>query len=1499
MSDPRPAGIQFSFPEQPFHDGDNSNTPPQINIELDRRRYPRSPGAFAPIRLPDLARIKIAGQLPRTVRQLEGNTTIRLAGGTHHLPLAGGKNCEIVAEAGSKAQARFAVSPIEGNDSDPVLRWAEVSFDPPIRISNLLTTLSGVHELLDDHMLAKLRSLQPQISELLRLTSELAHGPADNAITVLLDSATLQLREGGDVAKLRASFTGRVRFFDRIYIPFKDIFLPAPVLPVLHASLTKLLSPQPFVSAELQPREDYTSQITQAFLDLVVAASGEISAEIDPPTVRTTSTTNDGSRVSALCKSPPLTIQTSFFANVSDDGEIAFRADKLRIVATGCSTDLSVEGTIHIDAGTAVEMAVEGRIKPGSCLPPLMVEVHAEHPFALGGINASLVAKELALEGRFSLVLSEETLSGALVSPLNLNMLLMTPTPQRLSGGMEELDLGVQTRISGAITPKDDGELHVALDVKGDLDYDLRATLPIIPELDIRHGNLSAAGNVGFDLHLAIMVSAVELPQLDCAGTTFGLTLEKTEVVLDRRKLRLPAGTEISGIVVAGGLSPNGLSELVVNWRWDLHGEPCLLHFADRAISLLSDDLRSGNLTLELSDTGKLNFSGNREGLYGVRYFNALVNPAADPEHLMEILRSDDALGHVKNALEVFSPQLADWLDDLRILLASLRAMVKAEGISEPGHIIPRPMIARMLSMLLVGDRSLAEPLKPIIKQATEADGLPVARTKQLLQEHLGEFDIDYELGMLLSLANLILSPGDPVSPMEAEELPALVEDHRYTQELQRLPSAKQIYARLSNDLVDDAFLQTLAGLAPRLTINQLSHVLDHVQPTWNAQAVQQLHHVRQTKIQVEKLREGYGGLEHGPQPLTINTYLLEVVGPLTALGHTDHDDEHRWPPPSALGPEEFATLLQAGLAAGRQGRLAQVNNRLLLELMRQREANFTAEVFIELGHQSPRALAGILYAFLDQNQDQMADPLDLVQLLEDRLDCEIPRQSDYMAGGRLARESYYAELHHVADQIIAEADSYLAKKQHLQLVRHAPAKDLTLDSAAQKLAAKAQETITKADALGNQCDFSQDRGGPRQRARKAYESAFAACAKLLNHEPRAYQLPFFREFWTRNEEALRILVTVRAYQEDLDDVRRWLSIAGDPRQSVATEQGVLQAIVKTLYYREEDHQQLLSDPLVRLLIDPPDGKYDFTIVSCMGVITEGETGGELEDAYRRLEQRRGVQIRRAPTGTGRSLEYNAERIIETIEKTDTPWGIIGYSQGCANALLVESLLRGGTPKEQKLLDTLVCRNLLFSAANGSPHGSIGMQKFTRVMVHGEKFLKHYQAIFSWEAIRIALRVIGAALDSRVFIHALGGSHSLSVERAIDLHRDGQFLEHIPTSTTRAVVSLSMLPEALEYLYYMLNGQTGGAENDTQVLIEDAVGHCTVLRNQYTETLRRADMPSRVQATHHWGPLTKEVEFVTTDRDTALAVYQTPKDQLVWPWIEVNARFGRIERRRS
>ena len=336
--------------------------------------------------------------------------------------------------------------------------------------------------------------------------------------------------------------------------------------------------------------------------------------------------------------------------------------------------------------------------------------------------------------------------------------------------------------------------------------------------------------------------------------------------------------------------------------------------------------------------------------------------------------------------------------------------------------------------------------------------------------------------------------------------------------------------------------------------------------------------------------------------------------------------------------------------------------------------------------------------------------------------------------------------------------------------------------------------------------------------------------------------------------------------------------------------------MIDALYFHEDDRKRLKTDPLVRLLLDPPAGRYDFTIVSAMGVITEGARGRELEESYARLEAQRGVRTIRANTATARSLEYNAARIEDAARQAKTPWGYIGYSQGCANGLMAESRLLSGTPEQQKLAERLVARNLLFSATNGSAHGTCGDWKTMRAMIEGDRFLKHYQAVASRQAIRFVIDNIKLALDSRLFVHVMGGVASLSYEGVRALGRDGQFKATIPTCSIRGVVEPNTLPEALEFLSNALTKQLESTLHDTQVAAEEAVGHPIQSDNPYASLLERCDMGALVQRTHHWSPLVHETEFVTTERDRQRCVYDYPKDRHVFPWVDINARFGLIRR---
>jgi hypothetical protein len=975
------------------------------------------------------------------------------------------------------------------------------------------------------------------------------------------------------------------------------------------------------------------------------------------------------------------------------------------------------------------------------------------------------------------------------------------------------------------------------------------------------------------------------------------VVLARAGASLDGRRLELPAGTEITGAWREGAISSADLGDFAFDLAWDLHGHPCLLHGrpegpdgACRSVSLLTPALREGELTVHVSPGGRLSFSGAREGLYGVRYFQALLDPAKEAEHLLELLRSDDALGHVEAALEVFNPELSDLLHRVRAKALKIRDHLEREGVRRPADAIPRVMLARLLSLFLADDARFEERLIPLVKDVTEGRGLDLRAAKELVRDALGERGYDYEIDGLLRWFDLVTKPSEPLPAAAAvPELPLVLDPH-FAAHLAALPSAETIYATVARGGVPHDFLHDLAAIAPYLGAAQLEFIIARAEPHWEPAIVKRLRHVREAKRRVTDIEAGYGGLAYAAQSTAIAGFLGEAVGPLPL---DDGRGGAGWPPPCALGPHEIAVLLASGLAEGHQGLQTQINNRLLLELIRGRPGELLREVLVEMSGQVPRALVGILFAFLHQDQDELREPLDLAALLEEKLGVPVPRQEEFMAGGRRVRESYYEALTEVAERVFEQAGAWLARRSWLRDVRRPVPRPPRPTGPGADLARDARAAIAAADKLGRRCRFDRPEAAAHEQARAAYREAFAACTALLEEVPLGFQLAWFKRFWQRNEEALRVLSVVRNVQEDIDDVRRWLTIsAGRPVGD--TEQELLETVVRTLYYYPEDQAALLKDPLVRLLIDPAPGHYDMTIVSAMGVVTDGAAGRELEDAYRRAEERRGVRVIRAHTGLFRSLEYNAAAIIRAAEQTTTPWGTIGYSQGCANALLAESWLYCGTPAQQQLMERFVARNLLFSAANGSVHGTSGSLKFMRAMIEGERFLKHYQASYSREAVEVVLRFMRAFMDSATFVQTLGGTHSLSLERARVLHRDRQFVPSAPTSTTRGIVTPERIAEALEYLFYVHERLLPGAPCDSQVAAAEEIGAATRVTNEWTEALARCDMGSYVQATHHWSPLTAEIEFITTKRDLERAVYQSPKDRHVFPWLDVNARFGRI-----
>lgn len=236
----------------------------------------------------------------------------------------------------------------------------------------------------------------------------------------------------------------------------------------------------------------------------------------------------------------------------------------------------------------------------------------------------------------------------------------------------------------------------------------------------------------------------------------------------------------------------------------------------------------------------------------------------------------------------------------------------------------------------------------------------------------------------------------------------------------------------------------------------------------------------------------------------------------------------------------------------------------------------------------------------------------------------------------------------------------------------------------------------------------------------------------------------------------------------------------------------------------------------------------------------------------------------------------------------------MGYSQGCANGLVAETILHGGTPEQQRLLAGLRTRNLLFGAHNGSAHSTCGDGKFLRAMTEAEEFLKFHQAHFSKECSDLFLHNLSMFLNSKEAAQVMGGVQSLSHTGCVAMWREAQQKSDVPTCSVRGVCEPENTPEILEMLSSILTKQLESPLHDTQVSEADCVAHPIWVRNSNAALMKRCDMGGYVQRTHHWSPLIKAVSFLTTERDEERCVFFSPKDRHVFPWVEVNARFGVI-----
>jgi hypothetical protein len=1533
-----------------------------VRASTVRVRLARGTGAareFQPLVPPREVSVELDGVDPGSVARLELDGVAELAHGCHCFPLFA--EGVLPVDVARSTRCRFRVRARHREDvAATVIESFELTFEPAITLRDILPVLVQLPTLFEDKQLAPLLALlqcvsttkvaglglgelrawasalveagllqtrlgTPEARE--RLRSELHHlaermrGHAGEFASFALERVAAKpvLRAG--TWMLEPRFSGKLVLFGQTSIPFDDVALPHALVPAPHADLARLAEQGPLATARLRTDTLHAEALADQVAALVGSASGTLEIEGRLPRLELDALLPDHGLLDLrLDTAADARTRAAFTAKITrDEAEITF--DELSVSAGGRSVrgegslrlrGLGEEGQPARGLGAGlVKIArdkgwddpllaaeLELRLREGSLLPDVEVQATVRHPELVGGVEVRARLEAAAAQGSLRVSLRGGQLrteadvrfeAAMLVHPGSGidDTLLRLVAQQARAKVAGSLRLGggaaAELKLSGAATAELAAVLHMA-------DF---------PELLVDEGDWRAAlpAMATFELLACVRELDGALYEVDVSGSTARATLGEVRAELGRRSLVVPAGAVVDVGAREAVLAASGLGRALFDFAWDLRGRSPVLRHGDQSVEVLVPALVKRAVTVALSPAGGLSITGDKGDLFDGALINALLNPGADPKRILRLLDDDKTMERILGPLRVFSPKLHEVATRLRPLARRLHDALEREGIRKPGDAVPGRTLARLLSRVLSGGTDFEERAYALVKSVTDGNGLDVRATKRLVNDAIDDHDWQFELDRGVRILAKLLAPAAELPPWEPMDAPPLEHLPEHRARLAGLPSAREMYRAVdAPEPLPAGLSAAIARQAPYLAPEQLEYLLSRPRKDWGARDLARLRQVRELTRRVQLIEDSYGGISFAPQSHAIAFFLGETLSASEA-------DEGAYAEGLALGgsvvgPEDAATLLQAGLASLVSGRTVQRNQRLVLAHVLSRPPEYLREVLVELGRGNARVLAGALNALLNMEQHHLREPIDLPRELGARLGMEMPRLSDFLAGGRRARESYFEVLTQAAERIVGEAEPYLALRCHLRIDRDppesAPAPRAPMERLARTVEELAIGAIARADEAGARWNRPGDAKG-RKRAAQAYEAAFAACQEVLAGDPRAFQRPWFKEFWGRNHEALVVRSVVRGVQEDRDADRRWLEVRSGA--AVPTdEQALLEAVVGALYYVAADRARLLDDPLVRLLLDPAEGRYDFTIVTAMGVITEGARGHELDTAFARLEQRRGVRTIRADTATMRSLEYNAACIEEAARRTTTPWGYVGYSQGCANGLCAESRLLGGTPEQQALASRLVARNLLFSAFNGSAHGTCSDGKYLQTIVEGERTLKHFQAVLSRRATEMGLSALRLSMDSREAVVAMLGSFSLSHDGVLFQQREGRFRDDVPTSLVRGVVEPETLPEALEWLANVLTKQTGTPEHDTQVVAAEAVGSPLRVRNEAAAALERCDMGCMVQRTHHWSPLSKEIEFVRTERDGRLAVYDVPKDRHVEPWVEVNARFGRIRR---
>ena len=1460
----------------------------------------------------------------------------------------------------SGATARASIRTGSGQSGHATLESMTASFDQPLVIRNVFGIIRGYRGLFENHEATAF--VDRLVSLAGKFAGDLGAGVQNTRSGIkllrkMLDSASERVPEVADFARknlnragtVLASFVGepialeitRVVARPRIdrlrpdaepliamsisgslvltasgrKASFKDIEVPSVLAPRPGINLEGFFKGRTPSGDMLRPGALVPAYLATDLGAVVESVSGRIDADVVVPTLDASGRFPDrtDTRLSFWTDQPSVSLSSHFDA-VTDGSEFNIKLRDLTVRSAGSRRafvcEVSLVTRLGFDGGRLEIQHVSGEVAQTNrgSLPVFLLRVGGDNPLVKSGSAITVSIDELKSSGalRFSLDAGGMPEFSLPTGSASLNGVFSLPEQQFTRFGWGTLSGGVNRgRIACRVSTADDGTIDVAASGSFPATIEVSGEIPAVPELNLTQGpvDFSAQATGRFDLGALIRLGGDETFFRPRGGVS--VDVDRWAVDSADRCLSSVGALTAKASVREDAGSRNDEGDFTVDLCWSSSSARVDVGVCGAAKRhRLPKVFAQGSQTLHLSPSGRVSLASGGRSFIRPEVWNALMYPATQAGALLDLLNDDafvdESLTSAAELVDLFDEKLGKKLFAARDLVLSIRGHLKDLGVRKPGDIFVEPTVARLFSRILAGDDSLVDRTLPIVSSVNRGAGLDTGAAKVLILQSMPDLKADYEINWILDLIRIATTPIGLFEARERVSLPPLTEVPEIASRLKKIPAAQTIYDWVSKPDIGPDRLARIVELAPLMYIDQLTWIVAQLEATGQGGQCAELRRIVAAKKAISRACGGNELLDLYiiPRASVLAGFIGDLTGPIPGI-----DDGEV--PESILGPKDVADVLEVNLASPFQGVQHQLNNRMVLELLKRRDEAFLIAVMSELGHDVPLTLAINLMGFFRQEQGWMREPVDIEALFEEKTGLAVPRFESFTAGGLRSRESYFAALMELAAAVIERGSIYRATRMKLReaIPRRVQART---SGRLSELESAARESILAADDLAARTGITPESVVPLS---AAYREAFDRCASLLDADRVAFQADWFKDFWRRSEQAIRVASCVKNHRDNDDQVRAWLArfdptgagrlLSGRAAAGFEETQALVDAVIDTVWCARSDRDAVRGDPLARLLMQVPDGRYDFTVVSGMGVITDGSQGKELQTAFERLARTRGIPVLRSPTGLMRDLEFNARAIINTIHRVSGPWGYLGYSQGCANGLRAEHMLVTGTPHAREAASRLVSRNLVFSAANGSVHGSSGTPIGAKVLSEAERYFKPYQSIYSREFARFMQRATRGLLDSRQATSIMSGAWSLTLERADDLHRNGIFADAVPTSTVRGVVTPERLPDGLQYLYGMHQRLMPGAETDSQVATVDEAGHSTRVTNTRTDVLDRCDIGTRPIHAHHWGPIHQEALQLMTADDAANCRYDNPHDMYVFPWIDTCIRFGLIKPMRN